>query len=508
MIDYLIRLAWKVIALVLAVAAVVLVLVIHRHHAGFERGLTLTVIGFRLAVLVVLVLVVIRIATAVTRFGIAPRAAKLNYWRMLCASWRWRWLTRNLGIAYPDPHNRKTVHRGAIGPALGPHTRIERPAARVRYPRARWRADEYGIIARVKVTPKGGRIDFENNAQRIADAWLCHRVGVSQPRPGRVILRGVLRDPLAEHFSVDAVPAVAFARDRYSPVVYLGRDEWADERWFNMAGVTGIAIGGLQDYGKTSLIRSLFCQDCTTAAVQYVVIDGKGGGDYLGQQDRLWLPIVGNDLERAAETLARCETLMNNRLAAAGRIPGPVNRWEVGPTEAYPRIVIVIDECHSFFDLEAVKGDKHREQLVRQCRSSAANMIRMGRSVLFCLAVITQKQTSDAVPTAIRDICQLSVSFATNESGAEAVLGDEIKRYPSYSPVALREKPTYIGVFTANIATGSDPFVRIRCPRVTDRYAAIVAQEHAHLRTDPEALLDQMLAATAELDNVYPFSAA
>lgn len=505
MTDYLVRLAAKLVVLVLAAAAVVLAVVIYLHRAGADRVVMFTVLGLKLAGLVALVLVAVRVWIAVARFGTAPRAAKRNYWPMLRARFRWRWLTRNLGIAYPDPHNRKTVHRGAIGPALGPHTRIERPAARVRYPRARFRADEYGIIARVKVTPKAGRTDFESNAQRIADSWLCHRVGVSQPRPGRVILRGVLRDPLAEHFGIDQAPPIAFARDRYSPVVYLGRDEWADDRWLNLAGVTGIAVGGLPDYGKTSLIRSLMCQDYTTAAVQHAVIDGKGGGDYLGQQDRLWI-LVGNDLEQAAEVLTRLEALMNKRLAAAGRIPGPINRWEIGPTEDYPLIDITIDECHSFFDLEAVKRDKKREQLVYQCRTSTANMIRMGRSVLFRVKVLTQKQTSDAVPTAIRDICQLSASFATNESGAEAVLGDEIKRYPSYSPVSLKEKPTHVGVFTANIPTGADPFVRIRCPRVTDRYASIVAQENADLRTDPEVLLD--LALGTDLDNVYPFSAA
>jgi S-DNA-T family DNA segregation ATPase FtsK/SpoIIIE len=404
-----------------------------------------------------------------------------------------------------DPHS-KVKHRAAIGPAIGKNVRIERPKGKTRHPHARIRADEYGVVARVRTLPRVGRVEFEKEAQHIADAWRCHRVQVAQPKPGRLIVRGLRRDPLSEYLGLQDAPAGTYLKSDYSPAAYLGRDEWSDHRWAELAGVTGIAVGGLPDYGKTSLIRSLFCQDFGTPAVQYAVIDGKGGGDYLGMQDRLWLPIVGHDLEHAAKTLARCERLMNDRLAAAGRIPGPVNRWHVGPIADYPLITIVVDECHSFYDLEAVRGDKKGEQLVRQCRTSTANMIRMGRSVLFRVVVITQKQTSDAIPTAVRDICQLSLGFASKtESGAEAVLGELIKQYPSYSPTRLQEKPTYTGVFTVTLPTGADPFVRVRCPDVPDSFAAAMALDTAHLRTDPEQLLAVLLA---ESDNVYPFAAA
>jgi S-DNA-T family DNA segregation ATPase FtsK/SpoIIIE len=496
-IEAIARWFWRVVAFVSAVVAVVVVVVLIKYRAD-------VVLAVKLFGLVVLVLLAVRVAITVTRFAVAPRAAKLNYWRMIRCAARWHWLTRNVGIAYPDPHDQRKVHRSAIGPTLAPHTRIERPKAKVRYPRANFRADEYGIIARVRTTPKAGRIEFEKASQHIADAWECYRVQVAQPKPGRLLLRGILRDPLSEPFGPDEAPRGTYARTAYSPVSYFGRDEWANHRYLNLRGVTGIAIGGLPDYGKTSLVRSLMCQDYTTAAVQHVVIDGKGGGDYHGQRDRLWI-LAGNDLEEAAEVFAGQEAFMNRRLAAAGRIAGPVNRWDIGPVDEYPLIDITVDECHSFFDLEAVKGDRKREQLVRQCRTSTANIIRMGRSVLFRVKVVTQKQTSDAIPTAIRDICQVSASFATNQTGAEAVLGEHIKNYPSYSPTGLLEKPTYVGVCTANLRTGADPFVRLRVPGVTDRDASETAFDTRHLRTDPEALFGQVLEANA---NVYPLTAA
>jgi DNA segregation ATPase FtsK/SpoIIIE, S-DNA-T family len=480
-------LATRIVVRAALMVAVVGTVASLRYHAAVIHDLSV-------GGLVALVLIAFRVTWSVARFCRSPRAAKGNYPRMILASWRWRWLARNLGIAYRDPHAEgRVIHRAAIGPTIGTHVRVEHPQARIQYPHAVFRADEFGIIARVKTTPRAGRADFEKHAPYIADAWECWRVQVAQPKPGRVILRGIRRDPLAEPFGIHVVPRGVYDRTEYSPVAYLGRDEWASHRDLNLYGVTGIAVGGLPDYGKTSLLRSLAMQEYPTPAVQHVVIDGKGGGDYLGQQSRIWL-LVGNDLQLAADTLARLEAFMNQRLAVAGRIPGPVNRWEVGPTEDYPLVVITIDECHSFFDLEAVKGDKERERLVRQCRSSAANIIRMGRSVLFRLQLVTQKQTADAIPTAIRDICQFATSFAAKtESGAEAVLGEQIKRYPSYSPVLLQEKPTFVGVCTAALPTGADPFVRIRVPHVTDEQAAYVAESTAANLRDPEALLEAFL---------------
>ena len=49
--------------------------------------------------------------------------------------------------------------------------------------------------------------------------------------------------------------------------------------------------------------------------------------------------------------------------------------------------------------------------------------------------------------------------------------------------------PEYIGVCTAALRTGLDPYVRLRVPEVTEEYAAEVAVDTAHLRRDPALLL-------------------
>ncbi|MDB4873093.1 MAG: cell division protein FtsK, partial [Gemmatimonadales bacterium] len=161
------------------------------------------------------------------------------------------------------------------------------------------------------------------------------------------------------------------------------------------------------------------------------------------------------------------------------------NAWHRGPTPEFPLIVTIWDECHTFFDLDGVKGDKEAERYVRQCRTNAAQLVKKGRSVLFLNVFITQKQTSDAIPTAIRDNCAVGLSFAVKtRDAAIAGLGEGIRDYPSYCPTGLRERPTYIGVCTASLP-GSDPFVRLRVPEVPEEEAGARAMLTAHLLRDP-----------------------
>jgi DNA segregation ATPase FtsK/SpoIIIE, S-DNA-T family len=481
------KLMWRAALGVVVLLAVVVI----RFRNGVDTGMHYAGLVVLVLALVAAVLVVLAIGSAVARFAAAPRAAKRNYPRMIWCRWRWRWLTRNLGLAYPDPHG-KIKHRGAIGPAIGSHVRIERQKGRVRYPRARFRADAYGVRAYVKTTPRAGRAEFEAHSQHIADTWRCHRVQVSQPRPGRLVVRGLRTDPLAEPLAVTPQMGEVYA-DPFRP--YLGRDEWSAHRWADLRGLTGVTIGGLPDYGKTSLVLELLCQLAGSSSVQFVLIDGKGGGDYQCWDDRAWLT-CGDDLATAADTWARVEGLMNRRLAAVGTIPGPRNRWHVGPTPDYPLIVTVADECHTFFDLEAAKAyGKDAEQLARRCRTSGRELVKKGRSVLLLNVFITQKQTGDAIPTSIRDICGLGFSFACRtRDAAVAALGEQIRDYPSYCPSQLQAKPDYVGVTTATLPTGADPFVRLRVPEVTEAMANARAARTAHLRADPEQLLDKLLS--------------
>jgi DNA segregation ATPase FtsK/SpoIIIE, S-DNA-T family len=135
------------------------------------------------------------------------------------------------------------------------------------------------------------------------------------------------------------------------------------------------------------------------------------------------------------------------RLDIAGGL-GVKNFWTIGPTETWPLIVLIIDEAHTCF--AEIKGSdpdsKRLAALSSENRRLVEDLIKKGRSLGFLTVLATQKATGDAIPTSIRDVCPVSMSFAqtTAAAGAVAALGEDIRDYPEANPVAL-QGAEYIG---------------------------------------------------------------
>src|SRR3712207_5240190 len=102
--------------------------------------------------------------------------------------------------------------------------------------------------------------------------------------------------------------------------------------------------------------------------------------------------------------------------------------------------------------------------------------------------LLTQRATGDAIPTRIRDNCQVAISFATRTvDGAVAALGEEIRQHQEVSPVLLND-PAYVGVAVTSLP-GRPGFCRVRTPQVDYHQVAAVIRATAWLRADPAALL-------------------
>jgi S-DNA-T family DNA segregation ATPase FtsK/SpoIIIE len=102
--------------------------------------------------------------------------------------------------------------------------------------------------------------------------------------------------------------------------------------------------------------------------------------------------------------------------------------------------------------------------------------------------LLTQRATGDAIPTRIRDNCQVAISFATRTvDGAVAALGEEIRQHPDASPVLLND-PAYVGVAVTGLP-GRPGFCRVRTPQVDHHHVAAVIRATAGLRADPAELL-------------------
>jgi hypothetical protein len=118
-------------------------------------------------------------------------------------------------------------------------------------------------------------------------------------------------------------------------------------------------------------------------------------------------------------------------------------------------------------------------------------LIRKGRNVAIQVMLLTQRATGDAIPTRIRDNCQVAISFATRTlDGAVAALGEEIRQYPDASPVLLND-PAYVGVAVISLP-GRPGFHRVRTPQVDHHQVAAIIRASAALRCDPGGLLPEV----------------
>ncbi|MYY81268.1 MULTISPECIES: FtsK/SpoIIIE domain-containing protein [unclassified Streptomyces] len=360
---------------------------------------------------------------------------------------------------------------------------------RVLIPALKVRHDAYGVIARATCLPRVGLEQFQKAAPHLADAWGCTRVAVTQDKPGQVVIRGVRLDPLkipAEHHPTGEVPDEIARWD-------LGLDEYAQPVSVDLTQVPGVTVAGLPGFGKTSLINRLICDWAPSPTVQFVCADGKVStareGDYAHLVKRMFA-FVGDDLEEANALFRRLVDLRRARVAAAERVLGVQSMWEVGPSATWPLVVVIIDEAHTYFR-DHKGSDPKTKKLAALAAENARlveDLVKKGRSTGILTILATQKSTGDAIPTFIRDVCPIGLSFAQKTAeAAVAALGEDIREWPDANPINLQDR-SYVGVVSMNHQ--SQPgFTRIRTPYVSGRDSAAIAEQTAHLTADPADLL-------------------
>jgi DNA segregation ATPase FtsK/SpoIIIE, S-DNA-T family len=237
--------------------------------------------------------------------------------------------------------------------------------------------------------------------------------------------------------------------------------------------------------------------------VQFAVLDGKAAGDYDDSHGRLFA-YLGDDLDAANELLRRLVDLRRRRAAVirdpeyAGGL-GVRNFWTVGPTGIWPLVVLIIDEAHTYF--VEVKGNdaesKRLTALAADNRRLGEDLVKKGRSLGFLTILATQKSTGDSIPTSIRDVCPVLISFAqTTAAAAVAALGEVVRDYPEADPVELQGQE-FVGVASMKVE-GRKGLTRVRMPHVQDDDVARVAAQTASLTKDPADLLPRSLRTVDE----------
>jgi hypothetical protein len=174
----------------------------------------------------------------------------------------WPLLAQTLGLGYRDQWTRQ--HR---------------------FPTAEFVADDKGVTATVAAIAGANLTDYQHAAAYLADTWGCVSVRAEQRGPGLIRLRGLHRDPLLAPARVDLSGMAPASLTSW----WLGWAEDGSLVMVRLAEVSGTVVGGLAGFGKTMLVAHLLGQLAPSPAVQFVLIDGKGGPDYDRLMPRAWL---------------------------------------------------------------------------------------------------------------------------------------------------------------------------------------------------------------------------
>jgi DNA segregation ATPase FtsK/SpoIIIE, S-DNA-T family len=185
------------------------------------------------------------------------------------------------------------------------------------------------VTATVAAIAGAGLADYQRAATYLADTWGCVAVRAEQQAPGLIRLRGLHRDPLLAPARID-LPGTAPAS---VGSWWLGWGEDGSLVMVRLAEVSGMVVAGLAGFGKTMLVAHLLGQLAPSPAVQFVLIDGKGGPDYDRLIPRAWLS-AKDDLDQVRDVLRQVHRLMLDRQGAIASVLGVTDAWHLGRPRA------------------------------------------------------------------------------------------------------------------------------------------------------------------------------
>lgn len=228
------------------------------------------------------------------------------------------------------------------------------------------------------------------------------------------------RDPLNKVFEVTP-DELTLNPEKMS--VCLGTDENGDLVNIKLAGHSGLVIGGVPGSGKTAALTTLILPLLLSDLAQVHVFDGKGGLDLAWVKPRAATFVNDDkDLGAVVEKFRAIQSAMQHRLSSVPE-GQPSNFWNRDRTSAEPLITVVVDEAQTYLDSMG-EPDKTRKTQLIEISAILTDLVKRGRSAGVVVILLTQKPTSDSLPTRIRDNCSLRVCFRVTTAEAEkAVLG-------------------------------------------------------------------------------------
>ena len=270
--------------------------------------------------------------------------------------------------------------------------------------------------------------DWRSACGGLASTFGAHTASVTEAtKPGWVILEVIRRDPLAdERTSEDPARQTA-------PAIVIGRDEYGRTVAIDAAGTPHVALQGASRAGKSSATYTLLAALAHRSDVIVCSVDPSGilldpfargrGGAYIATGTR------AEDLDAAADTLARLVNLMDDRIAALlRRGEDKISTF----TAALPAVWVVMEEFPGLLAaaraLDAERGAKAGERLAPRLERSVSRLIKESAKVGFTVLILAQRMSANALDTDDRSNIAVRITLRVDNGDAVAMLHDGIGR--------------------------------------------------------------------------------
>ncbi|KOT38511.1 conjugal transfer protein TraS [Streptomyces caelestis] len=329
-----------------------------------------------------------------------------------------------------------------------------------------------GLVMRLRMAAGQAPEDFTASADRLRHAWGAHAVHVRPTKPGRLELRLVGWDVLA-----DVRPARRLRTEPLSLPLALREDGQWHVRDFRT--VPHELILGATQSGKSVYLRNLLC-GLARQPVALVGIDCKWGVELVPFAPRL--SALADTSDRANDLLDVLVEEMEARFRLIGMTGGTgqdavltSDVWGL-PEKARPvPVVVVVDEVAELFLAASKDDEKRRDAMV----TKLIRLAQLGRAAGIYLEVCGQRFGAELGKGATMLRAQLTgrVCHRVNdETSANMALGDIAPEAALAATSIPAERP---GV--AVVGDSSGGWSRVRSPHLTLDEAAAICRDTSGL---------------------------
>lgn len=246
---------------------------------------------------------------------------------------------------------------------------------------------------------------------------------------GKAEIMFIVKDFLAETKEVKKIPEVSLQKME----VVCAVDAFGNDISINFKDISGTGIMGVPGSGKSGSPNTFYAALASHPAVDFNIIDCKGGSDW----DSLYP--ASNKVIRGASTVEELQTIldylkevyaeMRERIdTMKNKTGGKDNYWNVSPEirerENLKFKVILIDEFQKLFDSE---GDRELGKVSKEIEAMIKRLISESRSSGIMISWITQRPVSEEVPSTLVKKTVQKIAFKTaDEYVIKSFFGKEV----------------------------------------------------------------------------------